>query len=223
MRPGILHTVVSLFVFITPCIAEEPSPAAAGEGWTEIYKKPGLVMYSRDKKDSRVKEYKATGDISAPAWVVKNVIDDVDNYPHFMPYVTESTVLSRESGSLVTYQRFSTPLVKDRDYVLRIQSESRPAPGGGTIYCNKWKAALDAGPAEKPGIIRVKTNEGYWLLEPTGETTRATYKIFIDPGGVIPAMVVNYGNKTAIPKLFAAIQKQAGDPKYREKKPAGTQ
>jgi hypothetical protein len=206
-----------------PCFADEPSPATAGDGWTEVSKKPGLVIYCREKKDSRIKEYKATGDIAAPAWVVRNVIDDVENYPHFMPYVKESNVLVREGESLVTYQRFSTPFVSDRDYILRIRFESRPAAGGGTVYCNKWKAETGYGPEEKRGVIRVKVNEGYWLLEPEGETTRATYMIFTDPGGSIPAMVINYGNKNAIPKLFASVQKQAGEQKYRDKKPAAPQ
>ena len=220
MNARTLTVAVTLLAgFTGRTVADEPSPAKAGEGWTEVMKKPGLEIYSRDKKDSHVKEYKATGDIVAPAWVVKNVIDDVETYPKFMPYVTESKVLSRTANWLVTYQRFSTPLVKDRDYVLRIINESRPAPGGGTVYCNKWKAGIDAGPPETPGVVRVKVNEGYWLMEPSGEKTRATYMIFIDPGGTIPAMVINYGNKNAIPKLFAAVQKQAEDKKYREKKP----
>ncbi|MEI8340072.1 MAG: START domain-containing protein [Verrucomicrobiota bacterium] len=205
---------------IASCLGELPSPAAPGNGWVEVSNKPGLVIYCREKKDSQVKEYKATGEIVAPAWVVKNVIDDVENYAHFMPYVTESTVLAREGESLVTYQRFTAPMVSDRDYILRIQFESHPAPGGGTVYCNKWKGTTGYGPEEKHGVIRVKVNEGYWLLEPTGETTRATYMIFTDPGGAIPAMVINYGNKNAIPKLFASVQKQAGNPKYSEKKPA---
>jgi hypothetical protein len=220
MRLLILPIVAFLSVLTPPCFAEEPSPASPGNGWTEVSKKPGLVVYSREKKDSGVKEYKATGDIAAPTWVVRNVIDDVENYAHFMPYVVESNVLSHEGEGLVTYQRFSTPMVSDRDYILHIHFESHPAAGGGTVYCNKWKATEGSGPAEKHGVIRVKVNEGYWLLEPVGESTRATYMIFTDPGGAIPAMVINFGNKNAIPKLFAAVQKQAADPKYSAKKPA---
>jgi len=223
MRYRILSIVAFVAVLTLPCFAEEPSQAAPGNGWTEVSKKPGLVVYCREKNDSRVKEYKATGDIAAPTWVVRNVIDDVENYAHFMPYVTESSVLVRGGESLVTYQRFSTPMVSDRDYILRIQFESHPASSGGTVYCNKWKATEDAGTTEKRGVIRVKVNEGYWLLEPVGVSTRATYMIFTDPGGTIPAMVINFGNKNAIPKLFAAIQKQVVEKKYWEKKPAGAQ
>jgi len=216
MRFNTQSVTALLALFFTPCLADEPSPATGGEGWTEVSKRPGLVIYCREKKDSPVKEYKATGQISAPTKVVKNVINDVDNYAHFMPYITESVVVTREGESLITYQRFSTPMVNDRDYVLRIQFESHRAKGGGTVYCNSWKAAPGFGPEEKKGVIRVKINQGYWLLEPDGEITRATYMIFTDPGGTIPAMVINYGNQNAIPKLFAAVQKQALQAKYRD-------
>jgi len=217
-----LPVIGFLAVLMISCLAEEPSPVTGGEGWTEVSKKPGLLIDCREKKDSAVKEYKATGDITAPTWVVKNVIDDVENYAHFMPYITESTVLTHDGDSLITYQRFSTPLVNDRDYILRIQFESHHAAGGGILYCNHWKAVTGLGPEEKQGVTRVKINEGYWLLEPMGEITRATYLIFTDPGGAIPTLAINYGNKNAIPKLFAAVQKQALEKKYWEKKPAGT-
>ena len=53
------------------------------------------------------------------------------------------------------------------------------------------------------------------VLEPAGpRQTRATYCIFCDAGGSIPAMVLNSANKTAIPKLFDAIRKQAKLEKY---------
>ena len=216
----ILPGIGFLVLLISLCRAdEEASPATADNGWTEVCRKTGLVIYCRERKDSAVREYKATGDILAPTWVVKNVIDDVEDYAHFMPYITESTVLAQDGEGLITYQRFSTPLITDRDYILRIHFESRRVAGGGVLYCNRWKATTGVGPEEKKKVTRVKINEGYWLLEPVGEMTRATYLIFTDPGGAIPAMAINYGNKNAIPMLFAAVQKQTTVDKYREKKP----
>ena len=70
-------------------------------------------------------------------------------------------------------------------------------------------------PRFMPYVTEAKVNEGRWLLEPAGpRQTRATYCIFCDAGGSIPAMVLNSANKTAIPKLFDAIRKQAKLEKY---------
>ena len=62
-------------------------------------------------------------------------------------------------------------------------------------------------------------SEGSWLLEPAaGGRTLATYSVFTDSGGSIPAMVANRAGKSAIPRIFAAVRKQTQLPKYLEKK-----
>jgi hypothetical protein len=57
--------------------------------------------------------------------------------------------------------------------------------------------------------------EGSWLLEPIGpNTTRATYLIYTDSGGVIPGFIKNIGSQVGLRKMFAAIRKQVRNPKY---------
>ena len=54
------------------------------------------------------------------------------------------------------------------------------------------------------------------LLEPVGPNlTRATYSIYTDSGGTIPAFIKNTGSQIGIRKIFAAIRKQARNPKYK--------
>ncbi len=50
---------------------------------------------------------------------------------------------------------------------------------------------------------------------PTGATTQATYQIYTDSGGGLPAFLANRGSQMAIPKLFDALRKQVRDPKYQ--------
>ena len=128
-------------------------------------------------------------------------------------------MISRKENSRITYQRISAPLTGDRDYTLQVQFETKRAANGGVSFYNHWKPANDLGPAEIAGVTRIKTNEGSWLLEPVadGKQTRATYCIYCDPGGSIPAMFINTANKSAIPKIFDAIRKQAKLEKYSGK------
>ena len=52
------------------------------------------------------------------------------------------------------------------------------------------------------------------MIEPDGAgTTRATYTIYTDSGGAIPAAIANRGSRTAIRKMFAAIRKAVREPK----------
>lgn len=190
--------------------------ADQAEEWSVVTTGNNFTTYSRPRKDSSILELKGVTVIDAEPIVVKRVIDDTAEYPKFMPYVAETKTLSNDGTTRIGYQRLSPPIVGDRDYTVRVHCESKPCAAGGMIYCNRWEAANDLGPAEKKGVTRVKITEGSWLLEPLpGGKTHATYTIYSDSGGGIPTMILNSANKTAIPKLFDAVRKQATLEKYR--------
>jgi hypothetical protein len=210
-----LLAVVATFQFATSAPAAEVI-----DGWTVVTRNGEVTIYSRPRKGSSLLELKGVSVIDAEPMVVKRVIDDVLEYPKFMPYVAETKILSNSADQRVSYQRLAPPIVGERDYTVRVRYETKPCPTGGTIYCNRWEVANDLGPAEKRGVTRVKVTEGSWLLEPgpTGKT-RATYTIYSDSGGGIPTFILNSANKTAIPKLFEAVRKQAKLEKYSRKNP----
>jgi hypothetical protein len=184
------------------------------EGWKLAAETKGVAIYSRPRADSQLKEFRAIGAIDAPTHTVHAVIDDLENYANFMPYTSECRLLKRETDSIITYQRLSPKICEDRDYTLRVWKKSWPGPEGFT-YLNQWKPANELGPAEKKGVVRVKICDGGWLLEPDGATkTRATYSIYTDTGGMIPAFIANHASRTGISKLFEAVRKQTKNPKY---------
>jgi Polyketide cyclase / dehydrase and lipid transport len=187
------------------------------EDWKLIKENSGVSIYSRPHPGSRLKEFKAVGEIDAATETVHKVIDDVEAYTSFMPYTAECRVIERDPDSILTYQRLSPKIVSDRDYTLRIEKKSWPVENG-LAYLNYWQPANEHGPAAKPGVFRVTVCEGSWLLEPAGEgKTRATYSVFTDSGIVGPAFIANTISETGIGKLFAAVRKQVKDPKYQSK------
>lgn len=193
--------------------------SAAGQTQTEDWKLAkqtnGVTIYSRLHPGSRLKEFKAIGEIDASSQTVHKVIDDVEAYTSFMPYTAECRVIERKDDSILTYQRISPKIVSDRDYTLRIKQKSWPVENG-LAYLNRWEPANENGPAEKPGVFRITKCEGSWLLEPTGDgKTRATYFVFTDSGITVPAFLANTISETGISKLFAAVRNQAKAPKYQ--------
>ena len=193
--------------------AAEPQ-ASPGE-WKFISNKDGVALYRRQRAITN--ESTAIGEIAASTDLVHAVIDDLESYASFMPYTAECRVLKREGNKVVAYQRISAPLTSDRDYTIRVQSNSKKVEGG-TTYFHHWEADNAAGPLEKPGVVRVSLCEGSWLLEPAGpDKTRATYMVYTDSGGAIPKFIKETGSQVGIRKLFAAIRKQVRDPKYAKK------
>jgi ribosome-associated toxin RatA of RatAB toxin-antitoxin module len=222
MLRSIVRILLHLLVALTICcscrnlLAAEPE-ATPGE-WKLVSTSDNVALYRRPVPGPGHYESKAIGEIAASTTVVHAVIDDVESYSQFMPYTTECRVLKREGASVLVYQRLSAPLVSDRDYTLRVRTTSKTVEGG-ISYVSRWETENALGPAERPGIIRVKLCEGGWVLEPLGpNTTRATYSVYTDSGGITPAFIKNTGSQIGIRKMFTAIRKQVRDPKYKAAK-----
>jgi hypothetical protein len=210
------------FVFLSATLLsifaqETIQPTDPNDGWKLIKEGGGVSLYSRARAGTALKEFKALGEIEASTRAVHNVIDDLENYTSFMPYTVECRLIKREGDSIYSYQRLSPKIVCDRDYTLRVHEKSWPAQGG-LVYLNQWQPANEFGPSQRPGVLRVNIDEGSWLLEPDGaDKTRATYFIYTDSGGQLPAFLANVASEIGIRKLFAAVRKQAKEPKYLTK------
>jgi hypothetical protein len=195
--------------------AEQNLASQTNDDWKLASKSGGVMLYSRTRPGSSLKEFKAVGEIDASTRTVHNVLDDFEQYPKFMPFTAECRLIKREGDAMIGYQRLSPKIVGDRDYTLRIRHKSWPAEGGGLVYQDRWEPANELGPAEKPGVLRVKLCEGGWLLEPAGANkTRATYSVYTDSGGKLPTFIANAASEIGIRKIFTAVRKQVKNPKY---------
>lgn len=182
----------------------------------------GVKVYRRDKEGSAVKEMKAIGLIDATPREVWDVVRDLENYPTQMPYTAEAKVLTRTEGDkeILFYSRLNTPLVSERDYIIALKDESEWNEGKG-FYKVSWTVAppeKDVLMPEKKDVVRVRVNDGYWLLEPReeGKKTFATYYVFTAPGGSIPTFIINQANGMAVPKVFEAIKKTVIDKRKKK-------
>ena len=200
--------------------AEFSSSVNPKEGWKLAADAKDVLIYSRPHADSNLKEFKAIGFIDAPSYAAHAVINDFENYPKFMPYTVECRLIKNEGDAVIGYQRLSPKICGDRDYTLRVSKKSWPGAKGLT-YLSQWQTANELGPPEQKGVVRLKVCNGTWLLEPDGPTkTRATYSIYSETGGFIPAFIANHASLTAIKKVYAAIGKQVKEPKYAAAAPA---
>src|ERR1700738_3876098 len=177
--------------------------------WQEISKNFHLAIYIRHRPDSAIEEVRGVGEFNAPMLVLKAILADVGKYSEFMPYTKESRLLPQDAQ--LCYMVLKPPLVGTLDYTIRVHEELSKSPDGQTIYNSRWELANTNGPPVKPGVKRVTANEGSWLLEPVGKQTRATYTLFTDGGGGIPALLMNFANKQSVSRLFEALRTRIQD------------
>lgn len=159
-----------------------------------------------------VSEIKATALVDAPPQAVWRVIRDYPGYTKTMPYTEESRVLaSEEDGKVVLfYCLVNAPLVDKRDFIIRIRDESDWQDGKGFLK-TAWSVATEGAPPPREGVVRVKLNNGYWLLEPReeGRKTFVTYYLYTDPGGALPKWIADRANKQSVPDVLRAVRKHA--------------
>jgi hypothetical protein len=182
--------------------------------WQRLGDEGSVTIYCRPRIGTGVKEFKGVGLIDAPPAVVEKAIEDVKDYASFLPYVVEARVISQSGNETVAYERLSLPFVSNRDYTVRIEHGPIIFPSGETGYRQTWSTANELGPDERRGVVRVKINEGSWLLEPAGadgQSTQATYQIYTNAGGFMPAFLDNRASELAIQKLFEALRKRLQD------------
>ena len=185
--------------------------------WEQVAKSDGITIYSREKEGTDIREMKAIGLVDATPHEVWKAIRDYPNYTKTMPYTKEAKILASEQDGKVIwfYSKLDLPFVSNRDYCIKVLDESDWKDGKGflKVSWSGWNEKGDRFVDEKEGVVRVKVNDGYWILEPReeGQKTFATYYIYTDPGGSVPRWIANKANGTAVPNVFSAIRKVVAD------------
>lgn len=106
------------------------------------------------------------------------------------PDLKSRTIVQESADERVTYEQITPPIVSNRDYVVR----ARRIVEGASCRMT-FEAANELGPKSPDGWVRVSKLRGHWLFEPVdGGKTKLTYVVFTDPGGSIPAFLVE-GNR----------------------------
>lgn len=186
--------------------------AYADAEWTKVHERNGVVVAVRPRIGSRLNELSAFGDVDAPPERVRAVLADMERYPDFMPPTSMVRLLHRDGNSFLYYMEINPPVVARRDYCLRVVW-TELAEGG---WHGAWEADNQNCPAERRGVVRMRENEGEWFLEPSagGQRTRLRYRCHLDVAGHVPAWLFNRVSASAIPKVFAAVQRSVRDPRY---------
>jgi hypothetical protein len=167
----------------------------------------GITLSARELPNERVVELRAqvSSKSSIPALCASAyggaTLDKAE------PDITTRKLL-RENGAneRVTYEQISAPVVSDRDYAVR--SVREPFGEGG---CRVVFAAdnQEAPPLPK-SFVRIEKLRGSWTFEPQGDGgVAATYVIFTDPGGSLPALFVEGPRKKTALKWVRLVLARA--------------
>jgi hypothetical protein len=158
--------------------------------WRFAQNQDGIAVYTRKVEGSPFVEYKAAAAVDAPLQKLISLFEDEEQIPAWYYQCVESRLVKNEGPKqkiIYLVLHFPWP-VAPRDIVFR-RSKSEDPSGGRVSY------TLTALPENIPrvkGLVRVPAIRSVWSFKSlTQGRTEIFFQQHVDPGGSIPASLVN--------------------------------
>lgn len=147
------------------------------------------------------------GVIDAPPARVFRALMDVEHWHEFMPFLEQSSARRRKDGSIDSFQRLQLPFPAGRrSYRIRLRGRTETGPAGPT-----WRIEW----TQEPGWGNVKDHHGSWTLTASGKSaTKATLRLFTNPGGFISAGAADRGTAETLPWIFHGLRQHVQRSRY---------
>lgn len=189
--------------------------AQAQDDWELRRRLDEMATYTRDRPGSHIKEVKLVMTVDASVDDINAVLNDATRQPEWVFRCVEG----RDLGGDATdegwhyYSRIAMPWpMDDRDLIARV--EARPPAADSGVYVSESFAAPDRidPVAECVRITDFDVRTEYRPLG-DGERTEVTYVLHSEPGGKVPAWLVNLfvdkGPVETMTRLKALVEARA--------------
>lgn len=184
-----LSKITSIIGFLIPLLAI-PELAMAQNDCVLKKDQDNIKVYSCKTKDSKFKTIYAKFELNASIDEYIAVVTDVDNYKEWHYRVVNPRLLDKVSNTeLIYYTQISAPWpVSNRDLILRQKLALNTSTKALTVTL---ESIADYLPTVK-NVVRVPASYSKITLTPIGNSKlKVEYFIEVDPGGQMPAWVVN--------------------------------
>ncbi|MDB5024163.1 MAG: hypothetical protein JWP78_1918 [Mucilaginibacter sp.] len=209
----IIHSVNKAF-FILLLLVFKLNAASAQSDWKLSTEKSGIKVYTSMMPDSKIKAIKVECDLNATPSQLVALVMDVNTAPDWVYHVKSAKLVKQVSpAELYYYSEVSLPWpAANRDFVAHLTVSQNP----------DTKVVTIDGPAVpgfvpiKKGIVRIDNSIGKWVITPLGsDQINVEYSIHVDPGGALPAWLVNIFATDAPLQIFRHLKMQLQKPAYK--------
>ena len=199
--------IIIIILFWSPALLH------AQDDWKLKTNREGIAIYTRLFPGSRFKAIKVDVELDATLSQLVAVLLDVKTGVEWV-YSTKSCVLLKQvsPSELYYYSEVSVPWPADnRDFIAQLRAVQDTHTKVVTIYGPVYPDYLP----EKKGIVRVRHSEGKWVITPTGRNhVKVEYTLRADPGGDLPAWLVNMFVTKGPYESFKKLKEQLKKPVY---------
>ena len=188
--------------------------AAGLDDWQLQTNQDGIQVYMRVQPGSRFQEVKVDCEMPGTLAQFVALYSDVANYRNVIRNTRTAYVLRWVSETEFFYYLESQlpALVTNRDLVMRLQFAYTPATHCLQIHTR----SVDGLVPVQAGIVRVPNCTGEWQVLALSETRlKITYCFRVDPGGALPAWLVNRLAPVVPYQSFLQLRRSLTLPRYQ--------
>lgn len=191
-----------------------PTAAQAGD-WEHIFEEEGITVWKKEVEGSDFVAFRGRGPVKASILDVSAVLRDADRETEWMQDCVDARTLQFLSATdAIVYNRTGSPafFIDDRDTVLKTVT---------TVYPDKkridvvFEQTTHPNMPPKEGVVRMPVLKGHWKLWSRGpDETEVEYQVLADPGGALPAWLVNLVSKKLPYYTLIGLRKQVKEKGY---------
>lgn len=168
---------------------------AAGPAFSErsvVREEDGITVEEEAEPGRMLPILTATTTMAAPPELVEAWIGAIHTYVDWMANCEAAHQIRQEGHVVTSYNRIDSPWpVSDRDVVLR--STRTELEGGGIRV--EFRSTSDENVPVARGVVRMPRLVGSYELHPVEGGTRVVYTLDSDPGGSLPAWLVQHASR----------------------------
>jgi hypothetical protein len=217
LSPIYLPVLISGLLFFSSVTGE----AIYGE-WEKVAESDGIIGYARTTSESSVNEIKAIGTVDASIPVIEAVLRDEAAKPDYTYMCTEGCRLDipglkSTKDTYYSYHKVGMPWpFYDRDLVAKVEVMI-DGKTGALLF--KIQSIPNDFRAEDEYVVRAPMTRAKWVLTPISESeTEVLYQALADPGGYIPAFLINMFSHDMAISTIAELRKMVKKDKYKNAK-----
>ncbi len=185
--------------------------------WKKAKEKNGITIFTRDSETSPVKEVSAKTYFDTNLTTLVAVFLDIPSYPDWLKFNKFSKLLNQTGPQdLYYYSEFKVPFPFDnRDIIQYLNIQQNPESREVTVTLTNQPSLI---PEEKD-IVRMQIADGFWKFKPVkGGKVQINLQYRNDPGGSIPAWLVNAFIVNSPFGTITNLEKQITKEEYRKAK-----
>ena len=185
--------------------------------WKKAKEKNGITIFTRKSEASKVNELSANTCFETNLTTLVAVFIDIPSYPDWLKDCKLSKLLKQTGPQdLYYYSEFKVPFPFDnRDLIQYINIQQNPESREVTITLTNQPSLVP----EKKGLVRMPVADGFWKFKPVeGGKIQVKLQYKSDPGGNIPAWLVNAFNVNIPFGTITNLEKQITKEEYRKAK-----